>query len=346
MAILATLFAAIGRQAGRVLTTALGWASTLLFGRVPRQKQLLLSLITLASLAWVVMLLGIILPNVGTFLLTALPLPGFIDQNWVRLAMLIAALATPLLVGLGGLLVVDTGSRPSGLAAARQVLRGYPIAFLLAFTLFFLAIVGGVRKGRTLARRWTDAHIPIVVHAAGYATMVDDLEMALRESGFTVQRRPAAAILAVPARLVGRVAGGGVRALVPDKLTTLYSPVLEVELYPSDIAISGQKVAVARARAAIASRLTATAAYLTTSKEAQAVEDRLDRIIQARKMMESDGLPGRSDALLQELRALDATLETLDVDYAEWEVLYRMRLQIERDLLVGSPVGQALRPQA
>jgi len=85
----------------------------------------------------------------------------------------------------------------------------------------------------------------------------------------------------VPARLVGRVAGGGVRALVPDELTTLYSPVLEVELYPSDIAISGQKVAVARARAAIASRLTATAAYLTTSKEAQAVEDRLDRIIQA-----------------------------------------------------------------
>jgi hypothetical protein len=346
MAIFATLFAVIGRQAGRVLTTALGWASTLLFGRVPRRKQLLLSLITLGSLAWMVMLLGIILPNVGTFLLTALPLPGSIDQNWVRLAMLIGALATPLLVGLGGLFVVDTGSRPTGLGAAKQVLRGYPIAFLLAFTLGFLAIVGGVRKGRTLARRWTDAHIPIVVHAAGYATMVDDLEMALRESGLAVQRRPAAAILAVPARLVGRVAGGGVSALVPDELTTLYSPVLEVELYPSDIAISGQKVAVARARAAIASRLTATAAYLTTSREAQAVEDQLDRIIRARRTMDSEGLPERSDALLEEVRALDTTLATLDVDYAEWEVLYRVRLQIERDLLVGSPVGQAVGPPA
>src|SRR5665811_1296545 len=116
----------------------------------------------------------------------------------------------------------------------------------------------------------------------------------------------------------------------PDRLVPS-SPVPVVRLYPSDIAISGQKVAVARARAAIASRLTATAAYLTTSKEAQAVEDRLDRIIQARKMMDSAGLPGRSDALLEELRALDATLATLDVDYAEWEVLYRMRLQIERD---------------
>src|SRR5665647_1189979 len=95
MAILAALFAAVGRQAGRVLTTALGWASALLFGRVPRHKQLLLSLITLGSLLWVVLVLGIILPAAGTFLLTALPLPGFIDQNWVRLAMLIGALVLP-----------------------------------------------------------------------------------------------------------------------------------------------------------------------------------------------------------------------------------------------------------
>jgi hypothetical protein len=346
LAIFATLFAVIGRQAGRVLTTALGWASTLLFGRVPQQKQLLLSLITLGSLAWVVLLLGIALPSVGTFLLTALPLPGFIDQNWVRLAMLIGALVVPLFVGLGGRFIVAVGSRPTGVEAARQVLRGYPIAFLFAFTLVFLAIVGVVRKGRTLARRRTEAHIPIVVHAGGYEIMVDDLEKALCEAGLKVERRPAAAILAVPGRLVGRVAGGGVRALVPDRLMTLYSPVLEVELYPSDVAISGHRLAVARARAAIASRLTSTAAYLTTSKEAQAVEDRLDRIAGARGRTHREGRPGLSDRLVRELRAIDTTLATLDVDYTEWEVLYRMRLQIERDLLIGSPVGQAMQPPA
>jgi hypothetical protein len=72
VAIRATLFALIERQAGRLLTTALGWTSTLLFGRVPRQKRLLLSLIALRSLVWVALLFGIILPDVGTFLLTAL----------------------------------------------------------------------------------------------------------------------------------------------------------------------------------------------------------------------------------------------------------------------------------
>jgi len=341
MAILASLFAAIGRQAGRALTTALGWASTLLFGRVSHEKHLLLTLISLGSLAWVVMLLGVLLPDLGTFLLTTLPLPAFIDHNWVRLAMLIGVLVAPLLVGVGGLFIVDAAGRPSGLDAVRQVLRGYPVAFLLAFTLIFLAVVGVVRKARTIARRRTDAHIPIVVHAGGYSTMVDDLEMALRDAGLPVGRRPAAAILAVPARLVARVAGGGVRALVPDELTTLFSPVIEVELYPSDIAISGEKAAVARARAAIASRLTVTAAYLTTSREAQAVEDELDRITEARKTMDAEGLPGRSDALLADLQAIDATLAMLVVDAAEWEVLYRMRLQVERDMLLGVPVGHA-----
>jgi hypothetical protein len=346
VAILAALFAAVGRQAGRVLTTALGWASALLFGRVPRHKQLLLSLIALGSLLWVVLVLGIILPAVGTFLLTALPLPGFIDQNWVRLAMLIGALVLPPVVGLGGLFIAGAGSRPRGLEAAKQVLRGYPIAFLLALTIIFLAIVGVVRKGRNLARRRAEAHIPIVVHAGGYEIMVDDLEAALREAGLTVERRPAAAVLAAPGRLIARVAGGAVRALVPDQLTTLFSPVLEVELYPSDIAISGQKEAVARARASIATRLTATAAYLTTSKEAQAVEDRLGEIVRARGRSPEERRPGHLDRLIEDLRAIDPTLATLDVDYAEWEVLYRMRLQIERDLLVGSSVGQGLQPPA
>ncbi|MGA2513797.1 MAG: hypothetical protein ABSG37_09290 [Candidatus Limnocylindrales bacterium] len=72
--------------------------------------------------------------------------------------------------------------------------------------------------------------------------------------------------------------------------------------------------------------------------------DRLDEIIQARGWTNEKGGTGLSDRLLEELRATDATLAILDVDYADWEVLYRMRLQIERDLLVGCSVGQAWQP--
>ena len=66
MAILATLFGLVGRYTGRLLTTTLGWASTLLFGRVPQNKQVLLAGATFGSLVWAVLLAGVVLPTVAS----------------------------------------------------------------------------------------------------------------------------------------------------------------------------------------------------------------------------------------------------------------------------------------
>jgi hypothetical protein len=340
VAILATIFGVIGQQAGRILTTALGWASTLLFGRVPQSKQVLLALVTLGSLAWVAMVGGVVVPSVGTFFLAAVPSPDFIDEDWIRLAMLAGAVVLPLVIGAGSLFVVDASDRPKGLAIVQQVLRGYPLAFLLALILAFLAAVGVTRKARSLYKRWTDAHIPIVVRPGGYDVMVDDLKEALDQAGLAVERRAAPRVLSVPAHLVAAVAGGGVRMLVPDRLTMLASPALEVGLYPSDISISGNKAELARARAAIASRLTSTSAHLTTSKEAQAVEDRLEAVVRAEPRVDANGRPVLPREVASELEAIDETLARLEVDYDQWEVLYRMRLQVERDLLAGAKVGE------
>ncbi len=43
MAILAPLIAFIGRQLGRLVQMVFGWATLMLFGRVPQSKQLLLA---------------------------------------------------------------------------------------------------------------------------------------------------------------------------------------------------------------------------------------------------------------------------------------------------------------
>ena len=128
---------------------------------------------------------------------------------------------------------------------------------------------------------------------------------------------------------------------MPDELTELRTSDLEIGLYPSDIAISGRKQPVARARAAIASRLTSTAAHLTTSKEAQAVEDRIEAIARSDPARDESGNPILTSGVAGELRAIDELLARLEVDYDEWEVLYRMRLQVERDLLAGARVGDA-----
>ncbi|MDQ3871884.1 MAG: hypothetical protein M3301_09765 [Chloroflexota bacterium] len=336
MAIFASLFAAAGRFLGRALTTLTGWASILLFGQVPESKQLLLSVVTFGSLIWVATVVGVVVPDFGTILVGLVPRPGFIPEAWVRLAMLVAVLVIPLLIGIGGLVLMKPEQRPKGLALLKQVARGYLYAAVVAGSLVFLAVIALFRKLRSATKRWSDAHVPVTVKPGGYDRVADDLEAVLDEAGLAIERRRAPRVLETPAKILAWAGGEGVRSMVPDKLAALASDNLEVFIYPSDILVAGTKAEMARGRAAMASRLTFTAAYLTSTEESQAIEDRLERIAHA--------IPDRATAgreLDDELGQLHEELAALDVEYEEWEVLYRLRLQVERDLLRKREEAQA-----
>lgn len=372
MAIVASLFAAVSRFLGRFVNMALGWATILLFGQVPQSRRMLLSFITLGSLAWVVTLVGVLFPVVGAFLVAAVPAPEG-AEGWIRLAMLVAALLLPLLIGIGGLLILDPGDRPKGSAMVVQVLRGYLYAPVLAVVLAFLFLEAPVRKARTMLKRWQAAHVPMIVKPGGYDRVRADLADALDSAGLGLEQRPASRALVIPAKLLAAVGGSGVAGLVPDELVRLASRELEVLIYPSDVSISGRKEALARARAALASRLPFTEAYLTASREGQRIEDRLAAIAAripsvrhvsralatatadgapdadgvdrgaARRAIDhdvaaaggsasSDGDRAAIDQALDDVAALDGELAALDIPWDEWEVLYRLRLQVDRDL--------------
>ena len=341
MAFLAGILGVLGRFAGRVLTTTLGWASGLLFGRVPQSRQIVLALVTFGSVIWAALVVGIVLPDVGAFLVAVVPAPDAIDRGWIRLAMLIGALIVPAVVGAASLFIVEPADRPRGRALVGQVLRGYPLCAALAVTLMILAGVGVVRFVHHRAIGWRDAHVPIVVHPGGYDRVVADMERALDDAGLPVDRRPAPLALAIPGRMLARIAGPGIRSLVPGRPVELVGADLEIGLYPSDISIGGKRATVARARAAIATRLTSTAASMTTSAEAQAVEAMLERLTRARVAGAEPGPAGVVDmaSSASTLEAVDRQLAILDIDHDEWEILYRQRLQVERDLLAGRRPG-------
>ena len=324
MALLAPLFAFIGRQVGRIVQMAFGWATVMLFGRVPQRKQLLLAGVALGSILWVVTLIGVFVPDAGAFLIALVPAPDFVDEGWIRLAMLVMAILLPLAVGGGGLVLMDPADRPSGIGGKGvQLLRGYPYAAVLSLVILFLLVVAPIFKLRTIFKRWEDAHIPIVIKPDGYDRVVSDLEAAIDAAGLDLSRARAPRVLETPSRLLAAVGGASVRRLVPERIVMLRAPSIEVTIHPSDVAIAGAKEAVARSRAAVADRLAKTEAYLTASEEAQEVEDAL-RVLRD---------PEDPQKALTSLKAIDKRLAELIVPYEEWEVLYRQRLQVERDLL-------------
>jgi hypothetical protein len=316
MAIFASLFALLGRFVGRILTTTLGWASTMLFGQVPQSRQMWLAVMTFGSLVWVLLVVGVIVPSVGTFLLGFVPLPSWVDQGLVRLVMLAGAAILPAVIGAVTLLVTDADARPRGTSRIGAIARGYPLAPALAITLVILAVAGTIRRLDSFVHKREDAHVPMIVRPSRYEALVGEIRRSLEKGELVTRQRPGPRILTAPAQMLARIAGGGMERLVPDELAELVGPKLIAAVYPSDLALTGDKAAVAEARALIARDVDSTNAWFTTTREAQQIEDRMTDL--ARQ-------PGFDGVALADI---DRRLLRLTVPAEEWEVLYRRRLQL------------------
>ena len=335
MTLLISVVGVIGRLAGALLTTSLGWASTLMFGRVRSSHQIFVVSMLAGSLVWLVLLVGALAPGLPNIMLDLTPHPAFIDRSLVRLAFLVGLVIVPVGVGLAGYLVPADGKRPRGLRAGVEVLRGYLLTPVLAGLMLFLPAVGISRKVRSLRHHWSDTHIPIVAKPNAYDQLVHDLVHALRVAGLPVEATDAPAVLSLPALILTRVAGPNVGTLRADRLVELDGPSLRIGIYPSDIAISGPAEERRRARAAIIRRLATAAAHLTTSSEAQAIEDRLDELARG----ESAGVRRTRPRISATFTSIDRDMTDLAIDPDEWDILYRIRLQTERDILVGAVYG-------
>ena len=313
--IVSALFTALQRLMGAVATTTVGWATVLLFGRVPQAQQRLLALITLGSLLWLLTVVCAVVPAVGSFVISLVPRPGFVLQAWLWVGILVLAIGLPLAIGLATVSLDKDARGP--VATVGHVVRGYPLAAVLGATTIFLIGLSLTLRIRAIQRGWEADHLPMIIKPGCYDTVASDLEAALRDAGLRVGRKRAPWPLTVPPKLVVAVGGGVARDLVPDELTEFSGDDLWVLLYPSDVAMVGKKELVARARAAIAMRLAFAEVYMTSAKESEQIEDRLVH------------LSGASHVSPTDFRTLDAQLASLAVPYADWQTLYRLRLQVE-----------------
>jgi hypothetical protein len=330
MAIIGGLLSLVGRFAGQILNMTLGWATILLFGKVPQKRQFVLLILVFGSLAWVALVIGVLVPDVGSFLVAATPVSPFVDISLLRLAMLGAALTLPLVIGMAAVSVSEKEKRPTGMGLVIAVLRGYPFAAVLALLMVVLAAIAIIRKVRSMSKHWEDTHVPVIIKPGHYEEMLALLQSKLDESGLKTTPRDAGPFISGPPKLLDLVAGRALGSLVPDRLQLLVGDNLELLVYPSDLSISGTKLEVARARAAIVIQLAEAPAYMTTSAEAQKFEDQLESL-------GPGAASSRPDETVKHVRSLDPELVKLAVPFEEWETLFRMRLQMERDALTTTP---------
>ncbi len=329
-ALLQGAFALLARQMGRILNTAFGWATTMLFGKVPSNRQSILSIIALVAVLWLVLLVGVIFPSVGTMLLAFVPLPEWVEPNWVRLGMLIAAAILPAITGGLTLLLMEPNDRPdSAWGYIKTIFKGYPYTLGLALAIVAMIFVAPILKARDLWNGWTQRHIPVVVEADDYFEVVNHLQQILARVGLKTKRGHASWLLRWPTRVFAWLAGSGADTLVARELQTLRSKEMEVLLHPSDLVIHADEPIAARVFAQVNEHLAFSKAYLSWTKEGQEIEDSVRRI--ALELGDKKSLIPTSQHR-HRLTEVRKKLEGLNLEAEEWEVLFREVLLVEKML--------------
>ena len=340
MAFLAALIAFGSRFASKVLTTALGWASTLLFGRVPASRQILLLGITFGSVIWMVMLAGFIFPDLGAFLLLLIPPQNVIPEQTIRLLMLIGVIVVPGIVGLVTLALTSKDERTPR-RALEAFARGYPLTILLAVLLVFLALLAIYRKVNSVIRRRTDAHVPMVVKPGAYEQVADDLD----RRPDRCRLRPDAGDGAGDDVDAGEMARGGRGPHVVVARPRSDAPPAWREPRHPHLPDGHPDLGQGRRRDPSPSGDGQSADDLRRAPDGdgRGPGDR-GQADDAGRRVARRGAPAPTfdEAAAAEFASIDEALATIRIPYDEWEVLYRQRLQVERDLRAGAMAGEAV----
>jgi hypothetical protein len=328
MALLQALLSFLGRSAGKILNAIFGWAVVALFGRTSPRQQTILSGVVAAAAAWPILLIGIAFPKIVTFLVAFVPLSRHVPSWIVRLVWLGLALFVPLVVG-----TVVAAKAPPGSPhepAWKRLARGFPItvgiagAFLLMFiTVPALRIISAVRGRR-------DEHVPCITEGDDYQAVAAEIDRILETHRIQAKRGEPSWWLSGPAKVLQKLGGKSLRGFMPSQLAYWEGDDLEIAFYPSDILIRGSKKRTAWTHGLLVEALSSGPGLQTFAPTAQELERQLRRIW---KLYRENPTAHTGSRLLQSrLRDLTEELRLLEVNYDDWQVLYRQTLQLDRAL--------------
>lgn len=304
---------------------ALGWATALYFGQVPGSQGRILAVVSLVAASWVIVIIGFAIPIFTGALLEAV---GVIDGNFdveaIHYLALVGAIVLAPPAVAGGLVIGEFRDERTVSEWLRLIPVSYPATFLLglavlemvAFTPFLL--VQRWRQKRTLVQ------VPLVMKEG---TDDDDLVEAVRAALASIDIEDVSVTEATgpkawPMRTVGFAARHLLGAVVRGDPMRLKADGLEIYAYATNVAILGPTEDAHRVRAAVERELAFRDAYLTWSDDSQKIEDELT---EARKAANGD-----LDGLRRRLDEVQDRMDAASLNSEEWNVLYRMRLQVEQ----------------
>ena len=309
----------------RSASFALGWATALYFGQVPGRQGRVLSVVSLLAAAWLILIVGFAIPILGGALLES---AGVIDRNFdvepIHYVGLVAGLVlTPPFVAAAAVFGEFHDDRSIG-TWLRLLPASFPATFMLGLSVLQMVVVTPV----LLFQRWRNkrklVQVPLVMReGSDDGDLLEAVRTAARAAGIEEARvERASGPKTWPIRTVAFAAEHLLGAVVRGEPVRLATDSIEIYAYATNVAILGPKEDVYRLRAAVERELAFSNAYLTWNEEAQDFEREL---IDAHESMDGD-----ITALERRLDEIQKRMDIASLNREEWNVLYRLRLQVEQ----------------
>ena len=302
---------------------ALGWATALYFGQVPGKQGHVLAVISLVAAAWVLLLAGFGVPLLVGAAADALGIvPRNFDLNqWVVVGLgATLVLAPPLLAALATSFDLDA-ERSLGRWLSRVPIS-YPATASLGIGVLEMVVLAPLLIVDRLRHKRVIAQMALTMkEGTDDDALQDAVAASLRTIGVDRLRiEEARGPQAWPLRTVGFATRHLLGAVVRGSPIHLAADDLRIYAYATNVSIIGPEPKVHRARAALEREVPFHGAHLTWQDDAQRLEDEL---------LEA-GRGGHGIAAVR--RRLDRIQERIDaapLAVDEWNVLYRLRLQVE-----------------
>ena len=306
---------------------ALGWATAIYFGQVPGKQGRILSVVSLLAAGWVIVIVGFAIPIFGGAILEAI---GVIEENFdvqaIHYLGLVAAIVlTPPFIAATTVFAHFHDDR-SVSTALRMVPVSYPATAMLGISVLQMVAFTPILLFQRWRRKRSLVQVPLVMREG---TDDDDLLDAVRGALTSIGIEDVSVAEATgprswPLRTVGFASRHLLGAVVRGEPMRLKADGIDILAYATNVSIQGPKEDAYRVRAAMERELAFRNTYLTWNEESQGFEDELQRL--------HESANGDVEALRSELDEVQGRIDIASLNTEEWNVLYRLRLQLEHDV--------------
>jgi len=326
MVLLQALISFLGRSMGKVLNAIFGWSVIALFGRTSSRQQTLLSGVVAMAALWPLLAAGIAIPRIAAFLVAFVPVAKSAPDSTLRIIWIGLVILIPAIVGL-----VFAAKAPRGADRepfVKRVLRGYPMTVGLAAAFILMFVTVPVLRVITIVKGGSDEHVPLITEGAEYDEAAAVIDRLVEANALGAPRTDPPWWMETPAKILRATGGPSVRGIMPRRLAHWRGPHLQIALYPSDILVRGAKGRAAWTHGLVAESFARGPGLQTFDPDAQEIERQIQRIW---RVYENEPEAHRhSHRLLARVLEASRDLGRLDVEYEEWQVVYRNLTQLGR----------------